>query len=674
MKDRYLAVVLPTALYGGLHPLGWVYPVPLWGVDQLGYYGWPVQAGCALLFGALLALGLKDSWLVRVEGTLCSWAVRFGAQSRLRTWLPRAFLVCLPLAFYTFRVRAHALGDSTSWFRAVEALVARGAPPPFTWALEPLDFGVHLSLYWLGKYLVDWSARDVYEAVSCVAGAGYVYLAYRVACLTRQEAGRRVLVLSALLTLGTVQLLFGYGEHYTLATVGAVAYVWLSMRFLLQRSGWHWPALALLLTCACHLMALCLVPSFAYLMWRDERSAGRRLRQWRVAVPLLAAAAAGAVALYLGFYRHHHLPLLNPDAPGRYPILSLQHFGTLANEVLLLSPFGLVWGAMALARRHRMSPVVTFLGWGAIGSGALIAVHNITMGGRDWDLMSFPGLFYTLWGLFGLLDAKDSPELRRAIRMVAMPALAIHTGLWIGINANPQRSVQRLGNLLQYTNQPLHYRQWALGYYHLNIRVDARSAVPCFRVALEQAPADANDPQRLRNRYRKYLGYSLSGIGDHEQAIVILRQAFDLDPVLWGSNDLAEFRCLVKSLVALAGALYEQGEESRADDLWSEAAARCSNGLAQRPDADLAHLEGIALFSLGQYAGAIDAFRQSLSLGKDPATRYATCCYLAVALYGTGDATGAAAALEQAARAKPEKRGEIEQFGRSHWLPPQQQQ
>lgn len=653
MKHRYLAVGLPTALYGGLHLLGGVYPVPLWGVDQLRYYGWSVQASCALLFGALLALGLRDSWLERVEDVLHSWAIRLAARPRLRTWLPRAVLVCLPLVLYAARVRFHTLGDSMSWFAAVEALVAKGTRPPFTWALEPLDFGVHLSLYWLAKHLVDVSARSIYETVSCVAGAGYAYVAYRVACLAGGQTGRRILVLSVLLTLGTIQLFFGYGESYTLAAVGAVAYVWLGMRFLLQRTGWHWPALALLLTCACHLMALSLVPSLAYLMWRDEGPTGRRLRQWRVFLPLVVVAAAGALALYVGFYRHHHLPLLSPDAPGRYPILSLHHFGTLANEALLLSPFGLVWGAMALARPHRVSPVVAFLGWGALGSGALVCVHNITMGGRDWDLMSFPGLFYTLWGLFGLLEATDDLELWRGIRMVMMPALAIHTALWIGINASSTRALDRLENLLQYSNQASHYRQWVQGYFHLTHRKDPKTAAGHFRQARAFLDAGATDYELFRFRYDQYLAFCMTKTGEHREAVALFNQAYANYQARWDANDFPAYEQWVSSLIQLGDEASREGRRAEADSLWTAAVSRAQEALNSRPVANLYRLQGTALKWLGEYEAAIVAFQQGLLREKAPKSAFRLYIHLAEVFQLTGDLKNTEAALAEAVRINP---------------------
>ena len=93
--------------------------------------------------------------------------------------------------------------------------------------------------------------------------------------------------------------------------------------------------------------------------------------------------AALALYVYIAFYRFHHLPLWQPEVSGRYPLLSLPHLANLLNELLLISPFGLVWGLASRPHRPRPDGAVRFAFWGALGPGALVCVHNVAMGGRD---------------------------------------------------------------------------------------------------------------------------------------------------------------------------------------------------------------------------------------------------------------------------------------------------
>jgi hypothetical protein len=59
-------------------------------------------------------------------------------------------------------------------------------------------------------------------------------------------------------------------------------------------------------------------------------------------------------------------------------------------------------------------PTGHFFAWAALGSVGLMVIHDAFFGGRDWDLLSFSGLFCTLWGLSALtsLAATASDAVR----------------------------------------------------------------------------------------------------------------------------------------------------------------------------------------------------------------------------------------------------------------------
>ena len=70
----------------------------------------------------------------------------------------------------------------------------------------------------------------------------------------------------------------GYAESYTLFAAAAAYYAWTRLRFVQGRASLLWPTLGLGLAVALHLMALSLVLSWLYLLWRDQGNLGVWIR------------------------------------------------------------------------------------------------------------------------------------------------------------------------------------------------------------------------------------------------------------------------------------------------------------------------------------------------------------------------------------------------------------
>jgi tetratricopeptide (TPR) repeat protein len=674
--------LLPALLYLALHLLGNGYPALLWGADQLHYY--PTLVGVLFVGVALggMAAAARPSWALRLDQAATQQIGQLAGSSLNRVWVKAALMLAFFLFAYACRVRAHSLGDSSMWFRNLELSLAGAPAGRITWirplpipglehvpAFEALDFLVHLQAYRLGHQLLGWTPEDAYAWLSCAAGALYVLLLWRIAAELAQPILVRATLFALFVTLGSIQLFFGYGESYTLVTLVSACYLLSALSCLRGRSFLH-PCLWLLLAVGLHAMAVSLVPSLIYLIWRRRGCPWSSfLQRPGVALPVLAACSAAGWYLYSAFYPSR-LPLWTPDEEGKYAFLSVPHFALLANAALLVSPFGLVWGSVLWRRAVSADPVRSLAGWAAVGTGALVILHDAFLGGRDWDLLAFPGLFYTVWGARRLVLLEDGEKYLRQVRQAVLPLMAMHTALWIGVNAHPQRAVNRLGNLLQHTNQALHYREFSLGYYHLAIRDDARAAVPYYAAAITAAPADDQDPQGLRNRYRKHLGHAFTTIGEYGRAVAVLREAFALQPSVRDQNDLSAYQSLVKSLLGLGAQYHQLGRESEAGELWEEGAARCRQMLERQPEATWYHLYGSALFSLGRYGDAVEAFRQSTSLQPDARMRYPAYLDMAEALHRTGDTAAALSTLEAALQARPEKREAVERAKRRIASPP----
>ena len=536
-------ILISAALYLGLHVLAYIYPAWLWGTNLFHYYPAPLLGASVVAFAVAAGLSAKTSF--ELPPTEFAAALQRFLRRFPRPFPAVALLSGFVLVAWSLRVQGHFLGDSAMWFSNME-LLQQGRADEILWviglpvdgwewipALQGLDFLLHYHTYRIGHELWSWTPPDSYLFWSLLAGVPYLLILWGLALRLHPTSAGRVTIFGLLATLGNLQLFFGYGESYTIVNLLLAFYALLSLRRLRgELTLWH-PSLCLLAAVAVHAMALALVPSWIYLVYRDNSRVGMLLRQPRIHRPLSIFLIGGGLAFYGMFYRFHHPHIWQAEVEGRYALLSLPHLANLANELLLISPFGLVWGLTMRWRRQPLDRTRCFFAWGALGTGTLICVHNVAMGGRDWDLMALPGLFLTIWGLKFLLAAPKAELWLRQTRRLILPMMLVHTGLFIGINASPERSRERLGDLLLHTpNQPRHYQNFTLGHYHLNIQDGQYGlAVEHLRAAL------ANHPGEPPRRYSEHLNRALVGLaGDHfanhrfEEAAERCREAIQLDP------------------------------------------------------------------------------------------------------------------------------------------------
>ncbi|MEZ4555040.1 MAG: hypothetical protein R2854_01060 [Caldilineaceae bacterium] len=74
-----------------------------------------------------------------------------------------------------------------------------------------------------------------------------------------------------LVSLGLLQLFFGYVENYSFAAVGVLAYLWLGLRVPAGASPLWLAATVLAVTNATHPSTIVLAPSLLYLGWQSRR-------------------------------------------------------------------------------------------------------------------------------------------------------------------------------------------------------------------------------------------------------------------------------------------------------------------------------------------------------------------------------------------------------------------
>lgn len=341
----------------------------------------------------------------------------------------------------------------------------------------PLDVWLHSQVWHWGAPHFGWeSAQPVYRLLSPLAGG--IYLVTLSTLSLRWTAAPAWLTYGLLVSLGGMQLFFGYVENYSFAAAGVLLYLGLGLAVLQNRMPVWVAATALAITHALHPSTIALAPSLLFLGWTQWRtrtnqtqkgpSFGRILLQ--IGVPMLLV--AGAVLLFMELGGHGFRLLLTEDRPGggdgrwlvplwetttrweHYTLFSWAHLRDFLNQQLLVGPIILptltliglaqIWperGQHRSISENSVHPQAAqehrFLAIAAGGLLLLTWLWNPDYGGqRDWDLFSLASI------PLALLLASQLPRIltRRQLAVGLMPLLivqAMHLFAWIYQNTLP---------------------------------------------------------------------------------------------------------------------------------------------------------------------------------------------------------------------------------------------
>ena len=373
-------------------------------------------------------------------------------------------LLAMPV-FWAFRLVHTRWGDAYILTNAIPF------PDPalrlvYTWQ-APLTVLWHAKLWELGQRLWQWpDAFPAYAITSVAAGAVYVFAVLQLAWEVGRSRGQRLLMAGLLLSLGMMQLFFGYVENYTLPAAAIMLFLWLAARTLVGKTPLWITAAALGFVNALHPSTLNLAPALLLLTALSARRSGWPRSLLQTAAPLLLIGLGVVAMMETG--GHGLQTLFSSDRPGggdgrwlaplwatttrweHYTMFSWEHLLDIVNQQLLSAPVSLAAVLLCLAAARGQvkalldsaAPAHTgfgrFLAVAAAGSLLFILLWNPDYGGqRDWDLFSLSSL--PLTALAGLLLGRSlSDERARLEAALALVGLsAFHTAAWIFQNTRP---------------------------------------------------------------------------------------------------------------------------------------------------------------------------------------------------------------------------------------------
>jgi tetratricopeptide (TPR) repeat protein len=429
------------------------------------------------------------------------------------------------LIFWFFRTKTYFLGDGYQVISHIES------PYIFLKWSEPLDFWIHFKLCHILNKITTVSGAMVFAWVSIISGAFFVFLSFYLAELLGEGKGERFFIFASFLTMGTIQLFFGYAEVYTLVTLTVFAYLVFSLRYLKRKGGLILPLLFFLISLPCHFSAIYLFPSLLILFLGRERKEGenyQKRKKENIVIIALFSVLAITIFSYILIKNKTFLLTFVPFFKSRYnapglTLFSPKHLLEFLNQYFLIVPVFFLLIPFLFVKFFKVifrNRIALFLFLVAVSQ---MGFHFVIFSGlgyaRDWDLFASCGLGLTILGICLFLNwAKTSPKSKYAASLIVVSSF-FFTLPWILVNTSTEKSIERFKVILNYEPRLAKNGYFALAqYYEKNGFVEDYTELQTSFAHLY--------PETEQNSS----AVGLWKEGKFENAIDLLEQAIKIDP------------------------------------------------------------------------------------------------------------------------------------------------
>ena len=525
-------VVLPILFGLGIaHLLTAYLGVPqMWGIHFLHFF--PAWRGWLLTLVTLsLFIPPINSFVLKTFESLLSFMnAHLAIKSKRRRYSVYLMvsIFSIPL-FWVLRTKLYLLGDG--YFK-INALT-RGEIVPTEW----LDGVVHVWFYKLYSGISPGLDPFLsYSILSILGGGIFVFLILCLSHVLGKTNFQKVLIFCILFSVGSIELFFGYVESYPLLLVTLTSFILFSILYLQAKTSIIFSFISLVLSIGFHVSATAFVPAFFYLIfakYRDERKGYSRV------LTLLSLIGCFLLILYViwkvfflkgeggGFSRF--IPLF-PSSKTSFTLFSGAHLLEFMNQWLLISPVGILLFCVFLLFTFKYkdfrNPILNFFLLSSLFSLIFVFIYNSKLGSADWDLRSFPGVFFTLLGVLFFVEMGRSWSRFKNYGLILITISFFHTIPWILVNANNQSSVDRYVLIRMNDPHPEIADQqksslWKVGRI-LEMAGLYKEAAEVLHEGIKSAPLDLGN--------YSYLGQNYYLAGDYDRAVFFLEKALELEP------------------------------------------------------------------------------------------------------------------------------------------------
>jgi tetratricopeptide (TPR) repeat protein len=570
---RWIALIIAAFYF--LPALGIISKTAFWAFSVNTYF----QSGLTVAHLILVMI----AFAMMFKPTLFSFAERISATSYY------VFFACTMILMALFlREAVPFYGDGYYFQRDIST----GMPVKYA---EVLSILIYKAVYIVMPGGLKTGAT-VYRVVNTACVIPAVFLLSRLAGRVKQDY--RPFVFLTFLAFGSNVLFFGHIENYTLCLVSMLAYL-----YLITKPEPRISILAFLLglSLCLHLIAVCLIPSFIYVCWKNQPRKLSSLLTWVGAflapfvVTILLSYTAGMTPARMCSEIMDSATTL-PQHTGKdffSAIFSIHHGLAIVNLLFLGLPIFPVIASLVFGRRKNSylwrdeeTRVLLYTG---VPFVLFILLFNSPLGlARDWDL----GVTALVWRVLAIiyLGAKVAPRLRiKPQFLTSIGLLGFFLSLpWLAIHRFPERSMKRYEDLLDGSPELLGaaYGYEILARHYHDMR-DYGNSAKYYEKAAEY------DPQNWRHYYNSAMEYL--NMADHQSGLRDLRKAYEINP-----NE--------PTVLTKLGTAYRNiGAHDSALLVLKQAYKLDSNEIATR------HNLGCAYYWVGQYDSAYYVFTRILN-------------------------------------------------------------
>ena len=464
---------VPVTLFLAFHFLApFLEPGSSWGAHSLAYYP-PVFWWLTAAATACLLIPVSNRFLIAATSGILQ-----RVPVRARRFVATLGLLAIAISAGALSSAIHLLGDGYLYISELPGNRIRVDH-------SPLSFWLVRLLFEVGSPVL--TAESAYQLYSSAGGALYLAITLFVARAIASDRTGRAVVIGILLTAGYVQGFCAYVETYSLVYAGLLFYVWTGLKAVAGRLPPITAGVALGIIIPLHFLLVTLAPSLfliLFLRGREAKNLGvRTLSRLSTATGTLAVVPAVTVIILLalginplGYFewldKSSSLPVLGgPGFTEAYRLFSLSHLSDLLNQQLLTASAVVIVVATFRQRVFRSADQRgLFLLTAGLLPLAATAVLNPEIGAfRDWDVLAIPSVPLTVWAAAVLLrEIGDSRQLITAA-VTLCGAVAIHSLLWIGLNASRDKAELRFTDLMETAVLSGHARSYGwdtLGRYY----------------------------------------------------------------------------------------------------------------------------------------------------------------------------------------------------------------
>jgi tetratricopeptide (TPR) repeat protein len=604
----------------------------LWGIHFLYFFprwlAWAMTIVTLILF-----IPAVNRSILRFLGPLFEVPGRILGKLNKYLLFVFAGLASIPI-FWALRTKLFLLGDGYFKLEALSTLhITR---------TEPLDGILHHQLY---KLLISTFPQAdpslVYTVPSVICGGIFLFMLLVISDLLGKTNFHKVLIFSTLITLGSIELFFGYVEAYTTLLTGLTLFLLLSLLCIRGRTNLLFIFLVLMVSTAIHVSGIVLLPAFLYLaLWKWSRQR-RKFPDLSTALSLLGCALIVFVAIWKVFLAPgggnrfaQFLPIVSSTGYG-FTMFSWEHLVEFLNQLLLLSPAGIILFVFFLfyylKSKSFNDPAINFLAFSSFFGLLLIFIYNSRWGNSDWDLRALPGLFFSLFGILLFIRWGERWLRFKVYALLVIAVSFYHVVPWVLLNADAKKSLDRY--VLTAVNDKHILSASSGGLWTVGRVLDKagliKEAEDVYRLGMEKNPG--------RVVYCSLLGNNLYAQGRYDEAIGCLEKGLELEP---GSQEIRlslaqnylkknELDKALPYLLSLKDDLHDDrlyvvimAKACMNLNRWADAGEVVRRFLAKKPEsAEMLGLLGLSFYMLGDKSEARRLWEKALIL--DPNDRNA---------------------------------------------------